>query len=501
VKDLLQLWAFLTGPRLTLGTYGPLPFLQLPLEIPRELTKTHWHIMGTTGSGKSYFLANLFLSLIEKGFPVTLVDPHGDLATLVLAHLVAKGIYQDGSSYERIVYLDLPESERRERYLPLNPLKQELPAHTIASNFREAMHRAFPELSQGAAIFDTLLPRALRVLLANKLPLTALEPFFFDDAFRARLLVRLGEPAITSYFQNAYSKLRRGEQITYAGSVLRRAALLTDLPILRYSLSHPENLLQFRQILDTGKSLIINLAVREAEASRLLGCLLTVGYEQASLSRAAVLPGQRGPTHHLIVDEFHSFATNSGLAFSNMLSQTRKFGLFLALSHQYWGQANQHLKEALQNTGIEVVFNLGRTDAEQSARELSRVDPLLVKHEVSDEHAVERTHPVFYSLMEQWQRFTECLQELPQGHFMLKLRGQKVKAGRSRKLPEPRVDPKELSEVEQEYLHRYFKPKGEIAAALRSRTPTAERAGVPYQPINRRERLRPHLSRRPVPVD
>jgi hypothetical protein len=109
---------------------------------------------------------------------VTLIDPHGDLAKLVLSHLVVQGRYQDKATYDRILYLDLPAAEQQGRFLAFNPLLQDLPAHTIASNFKEAMHRAFPELSQGAAIFDTLLPRALQVLLANNLPITALEPFY-----------------------------------------------------------------------------------------------------------------------------------------------------------------------------------------------------------------------------------------------------------------------------------------------------------------------------------
>jgi hypothetical protein len=107
------------------------------------------------------------------------------LAKLVLTHLVGEERYKDKATYERIIYLDLPAAERQERYLPFNPLLQDVPAHTIASNFKEAMHRAFPEFSQGAAIFDTLLPRALRVLLANNLPITALEPFLWDETFRS----------------------------------------------------------------------------------------------------------------------------------------------------------------------------------------------------------------------------------------------------------------------------------------------------------------------------
>jgi hypothetical protein len=268
------------------------------------------------------------------------------------------------------------------------------------------------------------------------------------------------------------------------------------LPVLRYSFAQPENRLPFRQIMDAGQSVIINLALREVEASRLLGCLITVGYEQAALSRA---DGVERRSHHLIVDEFHSFTAQSAQAFASMLSQTRKYGLFLCAAHQFWGQANQHLQEALQNTGIEVVFNVGRTDAEYTAKQLSRIDPLQVKHEVTDEYAVEKTHPVFYNLAEQWQSFAEYLQDLPPRHFALKLRGQTVKAGKTRNLPSPRVDSQELREVEQEYVRRYFRSKQEIAPVTTTVSPTTlpsrekeiQQSLAFYKPINRRERLMP----------
>ena len=67
-----------------------------------------------------------------------------------------------------------------------------------------------------------------------------------------------------------------------------------------------------------------------------------------------------------------------------MLSQARKYGLYLGLAHQFWGQANHHLQEALQNSGIDIVFNVSRTDAENITKQLGRIEPLQVKHEVED---------------------------------------------------------------------------------------------------------------------
>jgi hypothetical protein len=97
---------------INLGYYNIGP-IRLPLSIPVEAARTHSHIVGVTGFGKSRFLASLFLQLTENQLPATLVDPHGDLARLVLSHLVDGGAYQDPKTYERIVYLDLPRAERR----------------------------------------------------------------------------------------------------------------------------------------------------------------------------------------------------------------------------------------------------------------------------------------------------------------------------------------------------------------------------------------------------
>jgi DNA segregation ATPase FtsK/SpoIIIE-like protein len=114
--------------------------------------------------------------------------------------------------------------------------------------------------------------------------------------------------------------------------------------------------LDFRRILDTNQSVIINLAVADAEARRLLGCLLTVAAEQGALSRSELPPGERHGRHVLIIDEFSEFTAQSEEALARMLSQTRKFGLYLVMAHQTWSQASSRLKGALQNVGLEVVF-------------------------------------------------------------------------------------------------------------------------------------------------
>src|SRR5690348_17129397 len=90
-----------------LGTYGHWPFRKTLSLTPRQAAM-HWHIIGTTGSGKSTFLTNLFLNVIDAGMSATIIDPHGDLAQDILRQLVHRGFYKRPDAYQRLLYLDLP---------------------------------------------------------------------------------------------------------------------------------------------------------------------------------------------------------------------------------------------------------------------------------------------------------------------------------------------------------------------------------------------------------
>src|SRR3712207_1327142 len=202
-------------------------------------------------------------------------------------------------------------------------------------------------------------------------------------------------------------------------STLNRIDLLTLSPVLRHSLGAAENRLSFREILDSGRSLIVNLALPYHDARRLFGCRLTVGMESAALARADNLSERR--PHYLILDEFSQFMAQSETALTRMLSETRKYQLFCVMAHQNWTQASERLKGALQNVGIEAILKSGRMDAEYSARIMGSVNPMEVKHLVDDEKAEERTHPSYMSLGEQWEHQVQQIQRLGVGEAIIRL--------------------------------------------------------------------------------
>ncbi|MFD8988987.1 type IV secretory system conjugative DNA transfer family protein [Streptomyces goshikiensis] len=444
-------------PRIPLGTYRSW-LIPRTLYLPLNEARVHMHVLGKTGSGKSYFLASLFLSLYLAGQPVTLIDPHGDLAQLVLAHLVQAGTLITPEQRSRLIYLDVPAAAVDNRFLPFNFLAQPYDDHAMAEHVAEAARRAWPELAHGAPTFENILKHSVVALREAGLPLTQLSDLLTDKSFRDEVLNRVRDPQVIRFFKLRMDQWGR-DAPRMKESTLNRADLLTLSPILRYALGHERNILDFRALIDSGTSLIVNLAVASPDARRLFGCLLTVGMETAALSRANVRaagPG-RAP-HFLMLDEFSQFMAQSEESLTRMLSETRKYNLFCVMAHQNWSQASDRLKGALQNVGMEVVLKAGRPDAEHSARLFGTVDPDAIKHVVTDEAAEDRTHPAYYPLAEQWERQVQSIQQLRVGEAFVRLPDDEVRKVKTPALPDLTEPPQALAEVEQYYLDRYFEP-------------------------------------------
>ena len=83
-----------------------------PFTLTGQDFARHKHIMGISGSGKSYFLASLALLLFRQGVSFCLVDPHGDLAKLILTLLAGSDYFTDPRAYEKLWYVDFKRAEK-----------------------------------------------------------------------------------------------------------------------------------------------------------------------------------------------------------------------------------------------------------------------------------------------------------------------------------------------------------------------------------------------------
>ena len=120
--------------------------------------------------------------------------------------------------------------------------------------------------------------------------------------------------------------------------------------------------------MDGGKVFLANLAkgALGEDSSSLLGALILSQIELATLSRSDARESERRP-FYLYVDEFPNFATSS---FAGMLSEARKYGLSLTLSHQSLSQLEDPMRGAIYgNVGTLICFQVGAEDAEYLEKE------------------------------------------------------------------------------------------------------------------------------------
>jgi len=139
--------------------------------------------------------------------------------------------------------------------------------------------------------------------------------------------------------------------------------------------------------MDRGRILVVSLSkglVGEGTAN-LLGALLVASLHEAALSRADIPEEGRRP-FLLAVDEFQSVATDR---FASALSEARKYGLGLVLSHQFLDQLLPEVRSAaLGNAGSMLLFRMGGGDAAQFSLELGREWPASRLADLPSYHAV-----------------------------------------------------------------------------------------------------------------
>jgi hypothetical protein len=392
--------------KIALGKTGRLGLSRL--RIHESERHTHTYVVGITGKGKSKLLEHILFQDIIHGRGCGVLDPHSDLVEDLLQYLHSHPDKAQ-SHWDRIIYFD---PSRRDYLVPFNVLNTPYSPYETAQNIVEAFQRTWPKALAEAPRFANIVTASVLTLIANELTLIEIPRLLTDRLFRNRLLLQVDDPELIAFWRERYEKWGR-ETPVMIESVLNKVTAFTFNPQLRLILGASENRLDFRQIMDEGKVLLIDLGRCDGETRRLLGSLIVTGLEQAARSRKNG-EGNRRP-FYFCIDEFQDFCANDGAAqtLAQILSECRKFGLHLTLAHQTLAQINERMKGALGNIQLKIVFGVSRQDAEILARHLFQVDGERIKHIVPDTGQQERSHPIFYTLQEEWEKSVQVLQNLP----------------------------------------------------------------------------------------
>lgn len=336
----------------------------------------HQYLIGKSGCGKSSLLNFQARQDIANGEGVCVVDPHGDLIEDTLAHVPkerAKDIVIfDPSDTERPMGLNLLEAktdEEKDRasmdamQIFIKLFGNEIFGPRIQHYFRNGCLTLMDDEEEGATLID--VPR-----------------LFVDDEFQRYKVSKCRNVVVRSFWENEIAKTgarEKEEMIPYFSA--KFGPFVTN-STMRNIIGQPKSAFNVREIMDSGKVLLVNLSkgkIGDINA-QLLGLIFVNKVNMAALGRAS-MPQEERKRFYLYVDEFQNFITD---AFATILSEARKYELALIMAHQYIGQltdktsayegANSKVRDAVfGNVGTIMSFKIGAEDAEYMAKEMAPV--------------------------------------------------------------------------------------------------------------------------------
>ncbi len=317
----------------------------------------HTYVVGRTGTGKSTLLQNLALQDIEAGRGVGIIDPHGDLVEAILErippHRLQDVVLFDPSDTERPVGLNILDVDGT------------FEKNMVVAEFIGLMYSMFDPHKIG--IVGPRFENAVRnaMLTAMEVPgstLIEVVRILSDRKYLQDCLEVISDPVVKSYWRDIVgnqSDFHKSEVLDYITSKFGR--FVTD-HLVRNIIGQSQNALNFSEIMDNGRILLVNLAKGKIgpQNSHFLGLLLVPRLLIAALSRAHVDVGERR-LFSLYVDEFHNFTTP---AFGVMLSEARKYGVALTVANQFISQLEDSIRESVfGNVGTLLTFQVGVKDA------------------------------------------------------------------------------------------------------------------------------------------
>jgi len=339
------------------------------VRMGREDRVRHMYVIGQTGTGKTSILKNMIIQDIKNGDGVCFIDPHGsdvqDILSLIPPERMDDVIYFDPSYTARPMGLNMLEYD--ERY----PEQKTF----VVNEMMNIFNQLFDMKVGGGAMFELYFRNAAALVMedtSSGSTLLEITRVLSDKAFRDLKLSKCKNPIILQFWQSAEKTTGDQGLANFVPYISSKFDPFISNEIMRPVVLQQKSVLNFRQIMDEKKILLVNLSkgrLGDINAN-LIGLVLVGKITMAALSRVDMFGSAQKPNDfYLYIDEFQNVTTPS---IATILSEARKYRLSLNVAHQYISQLSEEIKNAVfGNVGSMAVFRVGPEDAEFLEKKLS----------------------------------------------------------------------------------------------------------------------------------
>ena len=320
----------------------------------------HVVVVGKTGSGKSYLLRHMSEQDVEKNRGFIYLDLHGDATPFLLRRINARERREHRHLSDRLILIDPADPIMS---VGLNFLEQETPDFVAVAEVAEILKRHWG-LDHFGARTDELLRNALYVLSANHLTLIELTSLLADSEFRSACLGNVPNPEVREYFDLRYDRASDAMQATMREPILNKTSAFTADPKFRHIVGQDHSSFSFREAMDEGQWIIVNLA-----KGRLGAQALTLGSLIFTMVKNALFARKTERLCTIYCDEVQNFVGQAS-EIETVLAEARKTSTGFVAAHQFMDQLPSEMRAALLSVGTHAFFQLSSQDAGQVAQSL-----------------------------------------------------------------------------------------------------------------------------------
>lgn len=325
------------------------------------------YVIGKNGTGKTTFLVYMMLQDILAGRGIIFIDPHGDAIKDLLQRLPKE------RKKDVIIINPLHKTYTigRNMYECADPTDLEL----VASACEQVMH-IFEKLwgadsknpSWGPQMADLLRNIAMTFIECQGLTFAEVSLLLTDEDARHNIVSRLSSSELRIFWKQ-YDKRKNKDD--YTASTLNKVRAFLSNPLVQQIVGQARSTVNFRQFMDEGKIVLIQLPGQYEEMTSLLGAMFVAQILNAILSRSDTPEELRRP-FSLYVDEYQNFCTPD---MARLLAEGRKYQCKPVVCHQYLTQLDILNRGATLNAANIVVFRVSGVDGEELAKEFDCTPP------------------------------------------------------------------------------------------------------------------------------